>query len=94
MARNRNGRFDATYRDRFGQVQTTPTFATAKQADARKDACRALEKSGIDAKAYFAKTEILVPDTRRGHITLGGYGPVFLKGHGWRPPRARATARC
>lgn len=38
MARNRNGRFLSTYRDRFGKLQTTLTFATAKEAEARKGA--------------------------------------------------------
>jgi len=81
MARNRNGRYDATYRDRFGKVQTTPTFATAKEADARKDACRAIEREGRDAKDFFAKPEMLPVTTKRGHITVEGYGPTFLSGH-------------
>lgn len=88
MARNRNGRYDATNRDRFGKVQTTPTFATAKEADARKDACRAIEAQGRDAKAFFAKPEIIPTTAKRGQVTVEGYGPQFLAGH-----RLEATSR-
>ena len=81
MARNRNGRFNATYRDRNGDVQTTPTFSTAREADARAKACRAIEAQGRDAKAFFAKPEMLPTTTKRGHVTVEGYGPDFLAGH-------------
>jgi len=81
MARNRNGRFNATYRDRNGDVQTTPTFSTAREADDRAHACRVMEVQGVDAGAFFAKAEILLPYTRRGHVTVAGYGPDFLAGH-------------
>jgi integrase len=84
MARNRNGRFNATYRDRNGDVQTTPTFSTAKEADARAKACRAIEAQGRDAKEFFAEksgANVLPTTERRGHITVEGYGPGFLAGH-------------
>ena len=81
MARNRDGRFNATYRDRHGDVQTTPTFATAKEADDRAHACREIEKQGRDAKDFFSQPIMLPVTAKRGHVTVEGYGPGFLKDH-------------
>ena len=93
MARNRNGRFNATYRDRNGDVQTTPTFSTAKEADARAKACRAIEAQGRDAKTFFAGPEMLPTITKRGQVTVEGYGPAFLAGHRLEPT-SRETYTC
>ena len=79
MARNRNGRYDASYRDRYGAVKWTKTFPTAKAADAAAHAARALEMSGVDAKAALRKPTHLYADTRRGKVTVNGYAPVYLE---------------
>lgn len=79
MARNRNGRYDASYRDRYGAVKWTKTFPTAKAADAAAHAARALEMSGVDAKAALRRPTHLYADTRRGKVTVNGYASVYLE---------------
>jgi len=93
MARNRNGRLNATYCDRNGHVQTTPTFSTAREADARAKACRAIEAQGRDAKAFFAGPEMAITTTKRGQVTVEGSGPTFLAGHRLEPT-SRETCTC
>ena len=79
MARNRKGRFDASYRDRFGAVKWTKTFPTAKAADAAAHAAREIEKNGRDAKAVLRKPEPLFAETHRGKLTVAGYGFDWLE---------------
>jgi hypothetical protein len=93
LVRNRNGRFDAAYRDRHGKVQWTRTFATEKEAKASAVAARAIEKSGRNAKRVLAGPEILYPDDVRGSVTVAGYADDWLAPTSGTPP-ARPTGRC
>jgi integrase len=79
--RCRNGKWTALYRDRAGDQKSAGTYGTKKIAQAKANAAEALEASGQDAKLVLGSPEMLPTLTRRGHVTVEGYGPDWLAGH-------------
>src|ERR1700691_6220147 len=79
--RERNGRFTGLYRDQAGAQKSAGTFATRKTAMAKATAAEALEAGGQDAKIVLNGPEMFLPDAKRGHVTVAGYGPQFLADH-------------
>jgi len=79
--RCRNGKWTALYRDRAGDQKSAGTYGTKKIAQAKANAAEALEASGQDAKLVLGSPEMLPTLTRRGHVTVEGYGPEWLAGH-------------
>lgn len=80
--RCRNGKWTALYRDRAGDQKSAGTYGTKKIAQAKANAAEALEASGQDAKLILGSPEIIPTTSRRGQVTVEGYGPGWLAGHG------------
>jgi integrase len=69
------------YRDQDGKQKSAGTFTTKRIALAKAVAAEALEAGGQDAKIVLNGPEMILPDVRRGHVTVAGYGPQFLADH-------------
>ena len=78
--RDREGRYTGLYRDAEGHQRSAGTFKTKTQA---LKAARAAEALG-----YTHREQAAYPVTRRGNLTVAGYGPDWLAGH-----RLEATSR-
>lgn len=86
--REREGRFTGLYRDRYGKQRSAGTFSTKAKALKAARASEALESQGRDAQNALRSPENAYPVSRRGFITVAGYGPQWLSGH-----RLEATSR-
>jgi hypothetical protein len=93
-ARQRDGRWTGLYRDRQGRQRSADTYDTKTSAMKAARASEAIEATGRDAHQVLDGPELLHRAEKKGKLTVAGYAPTWLAGHGSSRPAARPTPAC